>query len=40
VRKGGLSARKIGAALAERGYLTARGKPLAASAVQTMLTRS
>jgi DNA invertase Pin-like site-specific DNA recombinase len=37
LRKDGLSLRKIRAALAERGYLTARGKPLAASAVQTML---
>jgi DNA invertase Pin-like site-specific DNA recombinase len=39
LRTDGLSVRKIGAAFAERGYLTARGKPLAASAVQTMLTR-
>jgi hypothetical protein len=31
--------RKISAELAERGYLTSGGKPYAASAVQTMLTR-
>jgi hypothetical protein len=35
----GVSLRKISAALAERGYLTANGKPFVASAVQTMLAR-
>jgi DNA invertase Pin-like site-specific DNA recombinase len=35
----GISLRKISAALAERGYLTANGKPFVASAVQTMLAR-
>ena len=35
----GMSYRKISAALAERGYVTSRGKPYVASAVQTMLTR-
>jgi len=35
----GLSLRKISAALAERGHVTGGGKPYAASAVQTMLSR-
>ena len=35
----GMSYRKISAALAQRGYVTSKGKPYAASAVQTMLTR-
>jgi hypothetical protein len=33
----GLSYRKISAALAERGHVTANGKPHAASAIQKML---
>jgi hypothetical protein len=35
----GLSYRKISAALAERGHVTANGKPHAASAIQKMLGR-
>jgi DNA invertase Pin-like site-specific DNA recombinase len=35
----GLSLRKISAALAERGHVTGGGRPYAASALQTMLTR-
>jgi hypothetical protein len=35
----GVSLRKISAALAEHGYLTAYGKPFVASAVRTMLAR-
>jgi DNA invertase Pin-like site-specific DNA recombinase len=35
----GLSLRKISAALAERGHLTARGRPYVASAVEIMLKR-
>ena len=34
---GGLSLRKISAALAERGHLTGGGKPYVASAVHAML---
>jgi DNA invertase Pin-like site-specific DNA recombinase len=37
-QNGGMSLRKISAALAARGYLTAGGKPYVASAVQAMLT--
>ena len=36
----GMSYRKISAALAERGYVTSKGKPYVASAIQTMLMRS
>ncbi len=36
---GGLSYRKIGQAVAERGHVTGSGKPHAASAVQKMLGR-
>jgi DNA invertase Pin-like site-specific DNA recombinase len=36
----GMSYRKISAALAGRGYVTSKGKPYVASAVQTMLTRN
>jgi DNA invertase Pin-like site-specific DNA recombinase len=35
----GMSYRKISAALAEHGYVTSKGKPYVASAVQTMLMR-
>ena len=36
----GMSYRKISAALAQRGYVTSKGKPYVASAVQTMLMRN
>jgi DNA invertase Pin-like site-specific DNA recombinase len=36
----GMSYRKISAALAKRGYVTSKGKPYVASAVQTMLRRN
>ena len=36
----GMSYRKISTALAQRGYVTSKGKPYVASAVQTMLMRN
>jgi hypothetical protein len=37
LQAGGMSLRKISAALADQGHLTAGGKPYVASAVQAML---